>query len=158
MYVRKSVLLSFVVLAVAIGWLAKTIAQENSSSPAVSYFEGARIASTLEKSMSTKITEGKAGSGVYTVMMAHRVKAGEVELHTLDSDVFYIVSGNATFVTGGTPVGMKSTAPNEERGQSIIGGETRVLSAGDVITIPNGVPHWFKEVKGSFLYFVVKVR
>jgi hypothetical protein len=24
--------------------------------------------------------------------------------------------------------------------------------------IPNGTPHWFKEVKAPFLYYVVKVR
>ena len=29
---------------------------------------------------------------------------------------------------------------------------------GDVVVIPNGVPHWFKEVKAPFLYYVVKVR
>jgi mannose-6-phosphate isomerase-like protein (cupin superfamily) len=158
MYIRKSLLMGFLALALAGGWLAKTIAEEKMSSTGVNYFDGAKIMTALEKSGVGKITEGKAGSGVYTVMMAHRDKAGEVELHALDSDVFYVVKGDATFVTGGTAVGMKSTAPNEERGQSITGGETHHLKTGDVITIPNGVPHWFQDVKGSFLYFVVKVR
>ena len=158
MHIRKSVLISFVVLAIAGGWLAKTIAQDNSPAPGVNYFESGKVTTAVEKGGVSKITEGKAGSGFYTVMMARREKPGEVELHTLDSDVFYVVSGTATFVTGGTAAGMKTTAPNEERGQSISGGETHHLSKGDVITIPNGVPHWFQEVKGPFLYFIVKVR
>lgn len=158
MNIRKSVLVSLLVLAIAGGWIAQTIAQENPPAPAVNYFEGGKITAAAKKSGVSKVTEGKAGGGVYTVLIAHRDKAGEVELHALDSDVFYVVSGNATFVTGGTAVGMKTTAPNEERGQSITGGETHHLKTGDVITIPNGVPHWFKEVKGTFLYFVVKVR
>jgi glc operon protein GlcG len=38
------------------------------------------------------------------------------------------------------------------------GGETRKLVPGDVVIIPNGVPHWFKEVEAPFDYYVVKVR
>jgi quercetin dioxygenase-like cupin family protein len=34
----------------------------------------------------------------------------------------------------------------------------QTLQAGDVITIPKGVPHWFKAVDGKVKYFVVKVR
>jgi quercetin dioxygenase-like cupin family protein len=55
-------------------------------------------------------------------------------------------------------VDLKNTAPDEFRGQSISGGDTRQLKKGDVIIIPAGVPHWFKEVTNPFLYYVVKVR
>jgi quercetin dioxygenase-like cupin family protein len=49
--------------------------------------------------------------------------------------------------------------PKEEvRGGAIVGGETRHLKAGDVIIIPNGVPHAFTEVEPSFWYLNVKVR
>ena len=34
----------------------------------------------------------------------------------------------------------------------------RRLVPGDVVVVPNGVPHWFKEVEAPFLYYVVKVR
>ena len=53
---------------------------------------------------------------------------------------------------------IKSTGPEELRGNSIDGGDISRLTAGDVVVIPNGVPHWFSEVKGPFLYYVVKVR
>jgi glc operon protein GlcG len=48
--------------------------------------------------------------------------------------------------------------PEELRGTGIQGGETRQLVPGEVVVIPNGVPHWFKQVQGPFLYYVVKVR
>jgi len=37
------------------------------------------------------------------------------------------------------------------------GGETHHLSKGDVIVVPAGTPHWFKEVPESISYYVVKV-
>ena len=47
----------------------------------------------------------------YRVAVFHRDKAGEVEIHKKDTDVFYILEGQATFVTGGTVTGGKETAP-----------------------------------------------
>ena len=55
-------------------------------------------------------------------------------------------------------VGGKTTAPDEIRGSNVQGGETRTLTKGDVIVVPNGTPHWFKEVSGTVLYYVVKVQ
>ena len=52
----------------------------------------------------------------------------------------------------------KTTAPDEIRGAAIAGGDTRRLAKGDVVIVPNGTPHWFKEVDGPVLYYVVKVR
>jgi quercetin dioxygenase-like cupin family protein len=60
-------------------------------------------------------------------------------------------------VTGGTVIDGKTTAENEIRGASIQGGEERQLASGDVIVVPNGVPHWFQEIKAPFNYYVVKV-
>ena len=75
----------------------------------------------------------------------------------LAAAIFIIVEGEATFVTGGTMVDGKTIAPDELRGRTIEGGETRQLAKGDVIIVPNGVPHWFKEISGPFLYYTVKV-
>jgi glc operon protein GlcG len=61
-------------------------------------------------------------------------------------------------VTGGAIVGGKPTAQDEIRGSNVEGGETRTLTKGDVIIVPKGTPHWFKEVSGPVLYYVVKVQ
>jgi quercetin dioxygenase-like cupin family protein len=59
-------------------------------------------------------------------------------------------------VTGGELLDAKDVAPGEVRGSGIRGGSTLQLAAGDVLTIPHGVPHWFKSVDAPFRYFVVK--
>ena len=94
----------------------------------------------------------------YQVHTSHREGPGEAELHTRDTDIFYIQQGTATFVTGGKMIDPQNTAPDEVRGKGIEGGEARHLVKGDVIIIPNGTPHWFREVSGPFTYFTVKSR
>ena len=80
------------------------------------------------------------------VILANRRTAGEVEVHEKTNHVFIIVEGEATFVTGGTLVGAKDTAPGQIRAASVQGGQTHQLKKGDVITIPAKTPHWFKDV------------
>ena len=98
------------------------------------------------------------GGRNYMVHASRREGPGMVEVHTKDADIIYVLSGSATIVSGGTMVDGKPIAADEIRGREITGGETRQLVPGDVMIIPNGVPHWFKVVKAPFLYYVVKVR
>lgn len=93
----------------------------------------------------------------FKVMALRRDQPGEVEIHDRDTDIVYVLDGSATFVTGGTAIGPRSTGPDETRAKNIEGGDERHLTKGDVIIIPNRVPHWFKAVNGPFLYYVVKV-
>lgn len=92
----------------------------------------------------------------YKVDASRRDAPGEAEIHLVDTDIFYVQRGSATFVTGGDIVKGYSLAPNEIRGQSILNGETHELKKGDIIVVPSGTPHWFKSVSGPFTYYVVK--
>lgn len=96
--------------------------------------------------------------GDYKIHASRRDVPGIAEIHTRDTDIAYVLEGSATLVTGGKTTDLESTGPEEMRGSGIEGGDARKLVAGDVVIIPNGVPHWFKEVKAPFLYYVVKVR
>src|SRR5947207_2403119 len=80
------------------------------------------------------------------VAINRRTGPGQSEIHDKETDTFYILEGAATFVTGGKVVGGKTTAPGQIRGTSIDGGQSVQLHKGDVIVIPAGTPHWFKEV------------
>ena len=112
---------------------------------------------------SEKVTAALANGGSlvrtpeFTVSGSHRDKGGQVEVHEKETDILYVVEGEATFVTGGTMVGGKLARPGQLTGTEIEGGQTHRLRKGDVITIPAGTPHWFKEVPSSVSYFVVKV-
>ncbi|HWA85546.1 MAG TPA: cupin domain-containing protein [Opitutus sp.] len=92
----------------------------------------------------------------FKIMAGHREAPGAVEIHDHDTDILYILEGSATFVTNGTTVEPKTVEPGEIRAKAITGGVPHHLVKGDVIVIPKGIPHWFTEVNGPFLYFVVK--
>ncbi|MGE5219455.1 MAG: heme-binding protein [Chloroflexota bacterium] len=94
----------------------------------------------------------------YKIDASHRDAPGVVEVHTHDTDLIYMLDGTATLVTGGTVIDDKTIEPEEIRGLESKGGESHIISKGDVVVIPNGTPHWFKEVNGPINYYVVKVR
>jgi mannose-6-phosphate isomerase-like protein (cupin superfamily) len=93
----------------------------------------------------------------YKVHANRRDGNGLAEVHARDTDILYVLEGTATLVTGGKVVNGKSTADDELRGDSIAAGTVRHLVKGDVVIVPNGVPHLFRDVTGPFIYFVVKV-
>jgi glc operon protein GlcG len=92
----------------------------------------------------------------YKVHASRRDKPGVAEVHLHETDVIYVLDGEAVFVTGGAVVDPKTVEPGEIRGQAISGGTTHRLAKGDVITVPPGTPHWFRDVEAPLLYFVVK--
>jgi len=122
----------------------------------VTYFSKGQTDAAFDKG--AVLFDGENGSRNYQVHASRRDGPGLVEVHTKDTDVFYVLKGSAAVVTGGTMIDGKPIAPDEIRGKEIMGGEARNLGPGDAMIIPNGVPHWFKSVQPPFLYFVVKVR
>jgi uncharacterized protein GlcG (DUF336 family)/quercetin dioxygenase-like cupin family protein len=96
--------------------------------------------------------------GAYRVHASHRAGPGQVEIHTHDTDIIHVLKGQATLVTGGTVISPHTVQPEEIRGTSVQGGEARRIDEGDVVIVPNGVPHWFRDVPGPLDYYVVKVR
>lgn len=92
----------------------------------------------------------------YRVNASRRDGPGEAEVHLSETDIFYVLEGQATFVTGGEVIEPRNISATEIRGRQLSGGEERRIGKGDVITIPRGVPHWFKRVDGPFTYYVVK--
>jgi len=92
-------------------------------------------------------------------MLAYREHSGGGEVHQDFADIFFILDGHATVVTGGTLIEAKTTAPGEMRGKSVDGGSRQELKAGDVVHIPAGMPHQTLVADGQTVtYFVVKVE
>jgi Uncharacterized protein, possibly involved in utilization of glycolate and propanediol len=114
------------------------------------FIDAKRIAAAFMKGQPLLETAG------YKVHASRRVEPGQAEIHTLDTDVIYVVEGSATLVTGGKAIDGKEIAPNEIRGTKIEGGEEHQIGKGEVIIIPNGVPHQFTAVTGELHYFVCK--
>ena len=93
----------------------------------------------------------------FQASVLRRTSAGQVEIHRKETDIFYIVEGEATFVTGGKMIGGKENRPDQLLGTDIEGGQVHQLKKGDFIVIPAGVPHWFKDVARPINYYMVKV-
>jgi glc operon protein GlcG len=94
----------------------------------------------------------------HSVLLVRRTKPGRAEIHTSLTDVWYVIDGTGTLVTGGKAMQVKTTAPGELRGSGISGGIARHIGKGDIIDIPAGVPHWVSKVDGKELvYLTVKV-
>jgi glc operon protein GlcG len=92
----------------------------------------------------------------YKVNASRRDVPGLAEVHAHETDVFHVLQGEATLVTGGRVVNPRDTSPGETRGDAIDAGDVHELSPGAVVVIPAGTPHWFRDVRPPFLYFVVK--
>ena len=88
-------------------------------------------------------------------------------MHFKVSEIYHVIDGGATLVTGGTLVNAKPRPADSESvkfedgpgesGSGIQGGTSQQIKAGDVVVIPAGVPHWFSAIEGSITYVVVRV-
>ena len=87
--------------------------------------------------------------------------------HDLVSEVYHIIDGSATMVTGPDIEGMKRRPSTNENvrmlngpgsnGTSIRNPVTYELKPGDVIVIPAGVGHWFTKIDDHIRYLMVRI-
>jgi mannose-6-phosphate isomerase-like protein (cupin superfamily) len=92
------------------------------------------------------------------------VSSGSVE-HSEITEVYHVISGNGTLVTGGAIENPKPADPESDtvkvlvgpstRGDKILGGVSRKLGPGDVVIIPPNTPHWFSEVTSDQIVYLV---
>lgn len=97
------------------------------------------------------------------------MSGGKVE-EPLAMDVtvlYHIVRGSGVLVTGGALVGAHAMAPGDpdatlvgahtRRGSGIRGGVSRVVSAGDIVIVPAGVPHGFSAIRQPITYLSIRI-
>lgn len=126
-------------------------AQFGKAAASVGYFPAEAVRAAFAAGNSSLVANGE-----FRVNPSRRDAPGEAEVHTADTDIFYVLGGSATVVTGGELVEPRNVSATEIRAASISGGTEQAIAAGDVLTIPRGVPHWFKSVAAPFTYYVVK--
>jgi mannose-6-phosphate isomerase-like protein (cupin superfamily) len=117
-----------------------------------------RIARRLEAQLKAKpdhsgVLEEPLSKGT---QVAVRLMSGRAEFHQNAADVFMVLSGEATLVSGGTIVNPQGS--DEIRGDSITNGTSAVMHPGDVVYVPPGTAHQVQLKPGAaFLYLIVKV-
>ena len=116
------------------------------------YVDSQRVLDNFGKQGGNPLVPGEA----YRVETDRRTANGNIEIHEKETDIFYIMDGGATIVVGGTAVDPRPTRPGQMTAKDIADGQTYNLKKGDVLVIPAGQPHWFKQVNGFINYLTVK--
>jgi mannose-6-phosphate isomerase-like protein (cupin superfamily) len=108
--------------------------------------------------------DGSAGETLkeypqHCAMLSFRSRDGEAEIHQNFADLFYVLGGGATLVTGGTVTGARTVGPGETRGESIEGGVRQELRVGDLAHVPAGLPHQMLVAgEKTITCFVMKIQ
>jgi mannose-6-phosphate isomerase-like protein (cupin superfamily) len=94
----------------------------------------------------------------HAAMLSFRGRSGEAEVHENFADLFYVLAGEASLVTGGSLVHQRNVGPGETRGDAIEGGTRQSLRAGEIAHVPAGVPHQMLLAgEKTLTCFVIKV-
>jgi len=150
-------------LVIALAIVPGCLFAADEPSPPATYKSAADLMATLMKSAQEHPAQATApisNEGHYRVNIVRRDRPGFALSHATGpakgSEAHYIIDGAATVVTGGTIVRPAGGSTKGAGNATIEGGETRHVTKGDVIVIPAGTPHWYKEVEGSVTYLEVR--
>jgi len=112
------------------------------------------------------VDAGGHNIGIGVVYRPKGAKGGAAS-HDKVSEVYQVLDGSATLVTGGTIINPQRRASGQEEvtqingpgvsGTSINGGLSRQITKGDMVIIPAGTPHWFPEIQETITYTIVRV-
>ena len=120
------------------------------------YKSDAELTATLKKAIAAangnQSSSPIANTDQYRINIVHREKAAGALAHEGNTELHYIIEGTGVVVTGGTIV----RGTDGINSASIQGGETHGVKKGDVIIVPAGSAHWYKEVTTPVTYLEVR--
>ncbi len=144
-----------------------------SDNPPATYISAADILATIGNAPAGRVSDqqirhidaGGHNVGIGVVQRPPSTTLGAIQHHN-QTEVYYVVSGRGTLVTGGELTNARAlpaegatvrtlTGPSSVGG--IDGGESREIGPGDMLIIPAGSPHGFSEVTETITYIVVRV-
>src|SRR5262247_3135339 len=87
----------------------------------------------------------------YNVNMEHRIMGQAASVHETEAELFYVLDGAGTLVTGGKLKEEKRTNAENLTGSGVDGGTPRKIAKGDWVMVPEKTPHWFSQVDGTIV-------
>jgi len=93
----------------------------------------------------------------YTANLEYRGAVGPAAVHEKEAELFYVIDGSGTLVTGGKLAGETRTNAENLSGTAIEGGETQAVAKGDFFIVPENTPHWFSKINGTLVLMSLHV-
>jgi mannose-6-phosphate isomerase-like protein (cupin superfamily) len=93
----------------------------------------------------------------YNVNLEYRAAVGPASVHEKEAELFFVIDGSGTLVTGGKLVGETRTNAENLSGTGVDGGASRAVAKGDYFIVPENTPHWFSKVNGTLVLMSLHV-
>jgi mannose-6-phosphate isomerase-like protein (cupin superfamily) len=143
-----------VILASALSWSVMAQQPAASAADGRTMVTAADVAALVAKAKAERkdqptIAQSLLKLAPYNVSLEYRASVGNAAMHETEAELFYVIDGSATLVTGGKLTGEKRTNAENLTGTGIEGGETRHVAKGDFIMVPDHTPHWFSAIDGT---------
>src|SRR3984957_21231949 len=91
----------------------------------------------------------------YNANLEYRTAVGPAAVHEREAEMFYVLDGSATLITGGKLTNEKRTNAENLSGTGIEGGSSQAVAKGDVVIVPENTPHWFSAINGSVVLLAI---
>ncbi|MBV9507566.1 MAG: cupin domain-containing protein [Acidobacteriia bacterium] len=93
----------------------------------------------------------------YNANLEYRASVGPAAVHEKEAEMFYVIDGSATLMTGGKLTKESRTNPENLTGSGIEGGTSRAIAKGDFVIVPENTPHWFSAINGTIVLMSIHV-
>jgi mannose-6-phosphate isomerase-like protein (cupin superfamily) len=131
--------------------------------PTKTFSSAADVAALLAKAKSEHkdgqptVIENILRLAPYSANLEYRTSVGPAAVHEREAEMFYVLDGSATLVTGGKLANEKRTNAENLTGTGIDGGNSQTVAKGDVVIVPENTPHWFNAINGSIVLMSLHV-
>lgn len=132
-------------------------AQQPAGSPAAAmkmFASSADVTALVEKARSER-KEGQPLVALpilrlapYNANLEYRASVGTASVHEREAELFYVIDGSATLVTGGALKNEQRTNAANRSGSGIEGGTPQRIGKGDFFIVPENTAHWFSAIDG----------
>jgi len=161
--IRKAGAAATLAAALALTAVAVTAQQKGAPPQPKLFTSAAEVQDLIAKSKSTRkenqaiVAQRILSLAPYNVNLEYRASVGPASVHEKEAEMFYVIDGSGTMVTGGKLSEETRTNAENLSGTGITGGDSRTIAKGDFIIVPEGTPHWFSQINGVLVLMSMHV-
>jgi mannose-6-phosphate isomerase-like protein (cupin superfamily) len=147
-------------IALGITLLTAALVAQQKGAPQgpITYKSAADVAAMIAKAKAQNDTKAAAlisqnilSLAPYKANLEYRASVGPASIHIKEAEMFYVIDGSATLITGGKLVNQAQTNADNLTGTAIEGGTPQAVAKGDFIIVPENTGHWFSEIKSTLV-------